>query len=84
MDFYGVIYKTTNTINGKWYIGKNKGNNENYLGSGKILNKSIKKYGKENFSKEILAYAHSREELNHLEKKYIAESNAITDPNSYN
>ena len=36
------IYKTTNLINGKIYIGQEKGNNINYLGSGKILKLSVK------------------------------------------
>jgi group I intron endonuclease len=49
-----IIYKTTNLINGKIYIGKDKHNNENYLGSGKILKQAIQKYGKENFKKEII------------------------------
>lgn len=49
-----IIYKTTNLINGKIYIGKDKYNNENYLGSGKILKQAIQKYGRENFKKEII------------------------------
>jgi len=49
-----IIYKTTNLINGKVYIGKDKYNNEKYLGSGKILKQAIEKYGKENFKKEII------------------------------
>jgi len=49
-----IIYKTINKINGKIYIGKYCGNNKKYLGSGIILKKAIKKYGKENFSKETL------------------------------
>jgi hypothetical protein len=48
------IYKTTNLINGKIYIGKYQGKLRNYLGSGKILRRSMKKYGKENFVKEII------------------------------
>lgn len=48
------IYKTTNTVNGKIYIGKEKHNDKNYIGSGRILNNAIKKYGKEVFVKEIL------------------------------
>jgi group I intron endonuclease len=48
------IYKTTNTVNGKIYIGKEKHNDNNYIGSGRILNNAVKKYGKEVFVKEIL------------------------------
>lgn len=48
------IYKTTNTINGKIYIGKSKLNDPNYLGSGMILKQAIEKYGVHFFSKEIL------------------------------
>ena len=49
-----VIYKTTNLINGKIYIGQDSKNNPKYLGSGVIFLKAIKKYGKENFVKETL------------------------------
>lgn len=50
------IYKTTNIINGKIYIGFHKSKRKNYLGSGKILKEAIKKYGRENFKNEILEY----------------------------
>ena len=49
-----IIYKTTNLINGKIYIGKDKHNNDKYLGSGKILKQAIVKYGKDNFVKEVI------------------------------
>jgi group I intron endonuclease len=49
-----IIYKTTNTINGKIYIGKAKLNDPSYLGSGVLLAKAIKKYKKESFIKEVL------------------------------
>ena len=49
-----IIYLTTNTINGKIYIGKYCGESEFYLGSGTILKNAIKKYGKENFIRETL------------------------------
>jgi len=66
-----VIYKTTNLINGKIYIGKDEKNNPKYLGSGKILKLAIKKYGKENFKKEILEYCNNREHLCVIEKYWI-------------
>lgn len=49
-----IIYKTTNLINGKIYVGSDISNIPSYLGSGKILKCAIKKYGKDNFQKEIL------------------------------
>jgi group I intron endonuclease len=48
------IYMTTNKINGKIYIGKDALHRKCYLGSGKILKKAIKKYGRNNFVKTII------------------------------
>ncbi len=73
-----IIYKTTNLINGKYYIGKDEKNNSNYLGSGKILKNSIKKYGKENFKKEILEFCKTKNELNEKEKYWIETLSATT------
>jgi hypothetical protein len=72
-----VIYKTTNLINGKFYIGKDEKNNPNYIGSGLHLIRAIEKYGKHNFSKEIIDTASSREELNEKEIYWIEQTNAI-------
>lgn len=48
------IYKTTNTTNGKIYVGKSKLNDPKYLGSGMILGQAIEKHGRDCFVKEIL------------------------------
>lgn len=79
------IYVTTNNINGKKYIGQHKGKPEdNYFGSGTTITKALKKYGKENFSKEILCFCDTREEADEKEKYYIDFYDAIEDNNYYN
>jgi len=65
------IYKTTNLINGKIYVGQEKGNNEQYLGSGLLLNYAIKKYGRKNFKKDIIKKCWSKQEINESEKYWI-------------
>lgn len=69
-----IIYKTTNLINGKFYVGQDSNNNPEYYGSGNLLKKAIKKYGKENFIKETLEVCSTEEELNEREKYWIKET----------
>ena len=66
------IYKTTNTINNKIYIGYHTKDKSNYLGSGSALEKAIKKYGRENFTREIIDTAETYEELCKKEIYWIA------------
>ena len=72
---YHYIYKTTNVINGKYYIGMHSTDNLNdgYMGSGKRLWNSIKYHGKENHVCEILEYCESREELSKREEQIVNE-----------
>ena len=72
-----IIYKTTNLINGNFYIGQDSKNNPNYLGSGLLLNKAIEKYGRENFIKETIQLCNTKEELNTQEIYWISELKPI-------
>lgn len=67
------LYKTTCVITGRYYIGMHSTTNLNdgYMGSGKRLRYSIRKYGKENHIKEILEFFDSRELLVEAEKTAI-------------
>lgn len=79
------IYLTTNLINNKKYIGEHFGElDDNYLGSGYLLNKAINKYGVENFKKEILYISKDQEENFAKEKEFIELYNACLDDNFYN
>lgn len=90
---YGYIYITTNLINGMKYIGKHKASRFDltYKGSGKVLLRAFKKYGRENFSCQILekqaginTICESLAELNEAEKFYIAYYNCVYDSAYYN
>ena len=80
-----IIYKTTNIINEKYYIGMHRTEepNDDYLGSGVALQRSIKKYGKENFKKEILFVFDTEIEMQNKEKELVNED-VVNDANSYN
>jgi group I intron endonuclease len=72
-----IIYKTTNLINGNFYIGQDSKNNPEYLGSGFLLNIAIKKYGRENFVKEIIEQCNSKDQLNCREIFWISKLKPI-------
>jgi len=82
--FY-TIYKITNQIDGKFYIGshKTKDLNDNYTGSGKYLIHAQKKYGIENFKKEILFVFETADEMYAKEAEIVNEDFLATE-NTYN
>lgn len=82
---YYTIYQITNLINGKLYIGKHQTEqlNDSYYGSGLLIKASLKKYGKNNFKKEILYIFDTEEEMNKKEKELINE-NFVSRPDTYN
>lgn len=80
-----TTYEITNKINYKYYIGVHKTNNidDNYLGSGSMLKKAKKKYGKYNFSKLITGVWRS-EEIMFLMEEWLVTKAQVKDTNCYN
>jgi hypothetical protein len=80
-----TVYQTINLLNGKKYIGTHVTDNpyDGYLGSGKHLKNAIKKYGKENFKKEVLYDCKGEEEMYEKEAKLITEE-VVKDKMYYN
>jgi hypothetical protein len=77
---YFLIYKTTNLVNGKFYIGKHQTTdlNDGYVGSGKLLKRAINKYGIENFSTETLEIYDTEEKMNLAEKILVVPDREIS------
>jgi hypothetical protein len=82
---YYTIYKITNKIDGKIYVGshKTKDLNDKYMGSGKYLKYAQEKYGIENFTKEILFIFDTPEEMYAKEAEIVTE-NFLAENNTYN
>ena len=82
---FHFTYKTTNLINGRYYLGMHSTNriDDGYLGSGKRLYYELNKYGRDNFKFEILEQFDSREELVQAEINLITEHD-LKNPNCLN
>ena len=80
-----LIYKITNNLNGKIYIGKHETENvdDGYMGSGKIIKRAIAKYGVENFTKEILFDVYGKDLMDFLEEAIVDEAFVARD-DTYN
>lgn len=85
MDKHFIIYKTTCLINEKFYIGQHETYDihDSYLGSGLLLTSAIRKYGKNNFTKEVLYIFNNKNDMN-LKEAEIINSDLLKDPLCYN
>lgn len=84
---YGIIYKTTNLVNGKIYIGQHRCDTDKfdgYLGSGSEILKAIDEFGKENFKRETLKICNNQIQLNGWECYFILKFNATDESCGYN
>jgi len=79
------LYKTTCLVTGRWYIGMHSTCNidDGYMGSGRRLRASLRKYGVDNHNKEILEFFETRELLIEAEIKAITED-MVLDNNCMN
>lgn len=82
---FHFIYKITNNLNGKFYIGVHNTNDlgDGYRGSGDIIKKAYKKYGKKNFNYEILHFFQTEEET-YIEESKIVNESLVQNPMCYN
>lgn len=80
---YFYIYKTTNKVTGKCYIGAHQTEDlaDGYLGSGTLLKRALKKYGPANFSKEILQQCASAAEMFEAERQLVTPEFVAQDGN---
>ena len=79
------IYKTTNLSNGKFYYGvhSSKTLDDKYLGSGSVLNAAIRKHGRDNFKREIIALFNDRQSALLYERELVTPE-LIKNHNCYN
>lgn len=78
------IYKITNLLNGKIYIGQEKRDNPKYFGSGNLIKEAIKNEGIENFRKDIIEICNSVKDLNEREIFWIKELKSQSKEIGYN
>jgi hypothetical protein len=82
--FY-TVYKITNILNGKIYIGVHQTQDldDNYMGSGNLIRRAIKKYGRDNFRKEYLFIFDNIQDMFAAETKLVDE-NFVNSTQTYN
>lgn len=76
------FYVITNKINGRYYYGS--GEKDGYEGSGKVLKRAYKKYGKESFEGKVLRLFNTREDAFEFESRFLSLYKLDQDPIAYN
>ena len=80
------VYKTTNMVNNKIYVGVHKSDNiqsDQYIGSGDQLRLSIAKYGRQKFNRQILYQFQTKEEAYAMER-LIVDKQFVKRKDTYN
>jgi hypothetical protein len=80
---YNYLYKITNKVNSKIYIGVHRTDilDDGYMGSGKLLKRSIEKYGIENFTKDIIEFFEIYKDALNAERKIVSMEFIESDDN---
>lgn len=80
-----IVYKITNTVDGKYYIGVHTTDDieDGYMGSGILIRQAIRKHGASNFRREILEICTTREHA-FLRESFYASLEIVKDPLCYN
>jgi len=79
-----IVYKTTNTIDNKFYYGVHRLNTrKSYLGSGTYFKRAVRIHGYKNFKRETLFTFKTAEEAYQKEAEIVTLTEVI-DPNCYN
>lgn len=83
--YFHFLYKITNKVNGKFYIGvhNTKDLGDGYKGSGQIIKDAFNKYGKKNFEREIISFHNTAEEA-YAEEARIVNINLVENKQCYN
>lgn len=84
--FYGYVYLITNKMNGHKYVGMRASSefDNDYWGSGLLIRRAIEKYGKDNFTREVLHWCKDHTELIMTEVAELKNRNAATSSEYYN
>lgn len=85
IPIYYIVYEIKNLINNKIYVGAHatKNINDMYMGSGKLIKRAIKKYGSENFTRTLICFCESVEDMYRKERE-IVNKEFISRDDTYN